>query len=80
MSGFTLLKALGMGAKYYTLKGENVKKRIRMGITILEIIIWGGKSLFLWSQIAEASPSNYFSDHKTNDLSPQMTILSTVFL
>ena len=31
-SGFTLLKALAIGAKQYTLKVENMKKDIRMGI------------------------------------------------
>ena len=49
---FTLLKALSMGAKQYTLKGENVKKFIRMVITVFKIVIWGGKSSVLWSTIA----------------------------
>ena len=32
-------------AMQYTLKGENVKKSIQTGITVLKIDIWGGKSL-----------------------------------
>ena len=37
---FTLLEALG--AKQYTLKDENVKKCIRMGITVLNVVIFCG--------------------------------------
>lgn len=33
MPGFMLLKALEVAAKMYTLKSENVNKRIRMGRT-----------------------------------------------
>ena len=33
------------------MKGENLKKWIRMGIKVLKIVIWG-KTLLLWSQIA----------------------------
>ena len=44
----TLLEALAVGTKQYTLKSENVKKCIRMGITILRIVICGGKLSFLW--------------------------------
>ena len=29
-----------MGTKKYTLKGENVNKCIKMGITVLKIVIW----------------------------------------
>ena len=36
MTGLTLLISLAMGAKYYALKEENVKKCIRMGITVLK--------------------------------------------
>ena len=42
-----LLDALGEGADQYTLKGEPVRKCIRMGITALKMIIWGGKSSIL---------------------------------
>ena len=52
ISGFTLLKALALGAKKYALKGENVKKCIRMGIPTLKIVISGGKLLVLWPQNA----------------------------
>ena len=50
-SDFTLLEALAVDAKKYSLKGENVKKCIRLGITALKIVIWGSKLLVLWSQI-----------------------------
>ena len=41
-----------------------------LGITVLKIVILGdSKSSVLWPQI---------SDHKTDDLPPQMTILKTV--
>ena len=36
-SGFTLLEALAVDAKQYTLKGEHVKKCIRMGIAVLKL-------------------------------------------
>ena len=42
-SGFTLLEALAVGAKWYNLKGDNVKKCIRIEITVLQIVIWGSK-------------------------------------
>ena len=29
-----------------------MKSCIRMGITVLKFVIWGGKSCVLWSQIA----------------------------
>ena len=29
-----------------------MKKCIKMGITVLKIVVWGGRSLVLWSQIA----------------------------
>ena len=50
-SGFTLLEALAIDAKKYTLKGENVKRCTRMGITVLKIVLRGVQS-FLWLQIA----------------------------
>ena len=37
-----------------------------MGITVLKIVIWGGKSSVLWSEIA-----NKISNHKTDNLPPQ---------
>ena len=54
-----------------------------MGITAFKIVIWGGKSAVLRSQItfygsADASPLNEISDHKTADLPPQMTNLNAV--
>ena len=39
-SGFTLLETIAVDAKKYTLKGENVKKCITIGITVLKIVIW----------------------------------------
>ena len=61
---------------------KNMNKRIRMGLTVMKIVIWGGKSSILWSQItfygsAVASPYNKISNHKANNLHPQMTILNT---
>ena len=49
----------------------------------MKIVIWGGKPLVLWSQIAfygsaDASPWNEISDDKTDDLPPQMTSLKTI--
>ena len=38
--------------KMCSLKGENVKKCTEMGIIVLKIAIWGGKTSVLWSQIA----------------------------
>ena len=80
MSAFTLLKALAIGAKLYTLKGET-DKCIRMGITVFKIVIRRHKKWVLWSRIAFygticASSKNKISDYKTNDLPPQMTMLS----
>ena len=51
-----------------------------MGITVLKIVIWGGKSSVLWSQTAFNSSADVsqYNDHKTEDLPPQMTILNTV--
>lgn len=47
-----LLRPLAMGAKWYTLKGENVKKCIRVGTAVFKKFIWGGKLSLLWLQIA----------------------------
>ena len=69
MANFTLLKKLVLGARQYTMKDENVKKCIRMGITMLEIVIWRGKLSVLWLQI---------SDHEMDDLPHKMTILRIV--
>ena len=35
-----------VGAKLFTLNGENVKKCIRIRVTVLEIVIWGGNCQF----------------------------------
>ena len=48
MSGFMLQDAFAFSAMY-TLKNENVKKCIKKGITILTIVIWGGKQSVLSS-------------------------------
>ena len=48
---------------------------IRKRITVLKIVIWGGKLLVLWSQIAFYGLAG-MSIHKTDDLPPQMTVLS----
>ena len=42
----------GSCAQKCSLKNENVNKCTRMGTTVLKIVIWGGKSSNLWSQIA----------------------------
>ena len=44
--GFTLPRPLDFGTQYNVLKGKNIKKCIRIGITVtvLKIVIWGGKS------------------------------------
>ena len=47
---------------------------VHKGITVLKIVIWGGESSVLWSQIAFYE----ISDLKTNDSPPQITILKTV--
>ena len=47
---FMFLAMLPCCAKCNSLKGENVKKCIRMGISVLKIDIWGGNSLVSWSQ------------------------------
>ena len=54
-----------------------------MGITVLEIVIRGGKSSVLWSRSAfygsiGASPYNRIFIHKIDGLPPQMTIFNTV--
>ena len=64
------------------LKDENMKKCIRMGITVLKIVLWGGKLLVLWSQTAFMTllvcrRQTKFPTKKKK-LLPQMTILSTV--
>ena len=48
---------------------------IRMGITELKIVIWGWKLSVLWSKIAFYSSAH--APHKTDNLPPQMTILSS---
>lgn len=47
------------------------------GIPVLKIVIWGGKSSVLWSEISVKGAVNAVCDNKTDDLSPQMTILIT---
>ena len=64
-----------LGANY-TLKGENMKKGIKMRI---KVVFWGGKLSVLWLQIAyygsaSVSPYNEIPDYETDDLPPQMTI------
>ena len=54
-------KLLDLDAECYTLQDENISKNIRMRITVLDIVIWGGKVSVIWSQIAlygsaDASP------------------------
>ena len=49
-----LLKALAKGANI--LESENVKKCIRMGITELKIVIWGGKSLIYGHKLDFMAP------------------------
>ena len=48
-----------------------MKMCIRMGITVLKIVIWGYKSSVLWSQIT------FYGDHETKDLLPKMTVLKS---
>ena len=60
-----------------------LQKCIRMGITIFKILIWGGISSDIRSEItsydsALASLQNYISDHMSNDIPPQKKILNTV--
>ena len=45
------IKVLDFGNQNNILKGKNVKKCIRMGITVLKIVIWEGKSSALWSEL-----------------------------
>ena len=62
------------------LRRENVKKYIRIRITVGKIVILGGNLSNLWSHNAFYIPAGLSplnkSDHKTKDLPPQMTILS----
>ena len=72
-----------MGAKYHTLNGETVKKCIRIGKTIVKVVICGGKSSVSRSKIAFEAPlvrrrKNKSSDHKADELHSQMTIFSIV--
>ena len=52
---------------------KQMNKCIRMGIPAFKIVIWGGKSLVLWSQIMfygspEVSQQNIISNCKTANL------------
>ena len=52
---------------------------IRMGITVLKIVIWLVKLLILWLEFVFYSfADTLFPNLKTNDLPAQMTILKTV--
>ena len=60
-----------------------MKECIRKEITVLKVLIWGRKLLVLQSQIefygsTDKLLSNKIFNHKTDNLLPQMTILSTV--
>ena len=62
---------------------QKVNQRITIGTTVMEIVIWGCKLSVVWSQMAfdgsaNVSPKNEISDHKTDDLLPQMAFLITV--
>ena len=48
-----------------------MKMCIRMGITLLKIVIWGYKSSVLWSHIT------FYDDHEAEDLPPKMTIIKS---
>ena len=47
---------------------------LNLGITVLKVIILGSKSTVYGRKLAPTVPSCVFSDHKTDDLPPQMTI------
>ena len=73
-SGFTLLTKLTL-VQNTCLWQINVKRYIRMGITIYKIFIWGGISSVIWSEImfydsAVMSPYNKISDHITDNIPP----------
>ena len=56
--------------------GSNINRCIRMGITVLKTVIWGGKLSALCSHIAfyglaDVFQWNEISDHKTDDLPPK---------
>ena len=42
MSGFTLQNEFALRANYYSLKDEDMKKCIKMFITVLKLVIWKG--------------------------------------
>ena len=69
MIWFTLLEALAVGAKKYTLKGENVKKKsIRIGKTVIKIIIWGGE----WSVLQLKIPLQHRRKMKSVTMKPMI--------
>ena len=64
-------------------RGKKWGKCIRMGITVLKIVIWKGKLSALLSQIVfygstDVLAYNKISAHKTTSLPPQMTIWKIV--
>ena len=56
---------------------QKMNESIRMGITVLKIVIWGGKSSVLRLQIAFYGSAEEISYLKTYNLPPQMTILKS---
>ena len=70
-----LQNVFAVSAVLYTLKDQNGKKRIRMGITT-ETFSWGGKGSVLRSQIvfhssAVVLPEKEIRDHKIEDIPPK---------
>ena len=68
-----------LSAKYFVFDVLQVKKYIKMGITILKIFIWGSISLDICLEITfHGDTSNKISYRISADIPPQMRILNTV--
>ena len=74
MSGFMLLTVLAYSAEGCRLRGENVKKCIRMGITVLKIVVCKLCFIALLMRRCETK----FPTKKNDNLLPQIATLKTV--
>ena len=55
---FCVTESTCFRCKVVHFKDENANTWIRMEKTVMKIVIWGGKSLFLWSDILFYSHAN----------------------
>ena len=77
--GFMGLATLPIGIE------TRLQKRIRMGLPIFNIFIWGGilsdkRSAITFYGSPRVLPKNEISDHISDDIRPQMKILNIVIL